>query len=109
MPIYVYKCECGNQFEEVRPISESGKTFVCKCGKEAKQIIVPAGYEPWRPFYCGTQNRYFATRDEYTSYCRKKGLTDGITAGELKYEKEEARHMADELHKRRREEIMKSA
>lgn len=91
MPIYVYRCDCGAQFEEYKSISEAGKKSPCKCGKEAKQIIAPAGYEPWQPFYSAAQGRYFESRESYNNYCKKKGL-DGITATEHRIKQEESKH-----------------
>lgn len=95
MPIYSYSCsKCGKEFDEHKPISEAGKPTTCGCGGEAKQIIASCGYEPWQPFYCETQSRYFPTRESYQSYCRKKGL-EGITASELRVVKDEARHFKE--------------
>ena len=83
----------NNQFEEVKPITEAGKSSLCKCGKEAKQIIVPAGYAPWKSFYCNTQGRQFDTRESYQHYCHSKGL-EGITAREYKEISQQAEYMA---------------
>jgi len=91
MPIYVHLCGCGNRFEEYKPISEAGKPALCKCGKKAKQIIDTMGYEPWKPFYCETQSKYFDTRESYNNYCKKKGL-DGITVGEHRQIQQRADH-----------------
>ncbi len=40
MALYEYKCECGNVFEKIRPMSESEELGDCeKCGKKAKKIV----------------------------------------------------------------------
>lgn len=42
MPVYDYECECGKQFEDIKPISECNEPSKCpKCGKMAKRIFVP--------------------------------------------------------------------
>ena len=102
MPIYAFSCECGRDLEAVRSISECGKTLKCVCGKEAKQIIAPAGYAPWQPFYCATQGRQFDTRESYQKYCRSKGL-EGITAREYRDISQEAAHLAKVEKEQRRQ------
>ena len=37
MPTYCFSCECGNKFEKILPMSDSGKLQKCKCGKQAKR------------------------------------------------------------------------
>jgi len=109
MPIYEHECPEGHRFESVRKFDECGVDQTCpKCGRMAKQIISGGGLDPWQPFYCETQGRYFETRSDFKKYCRKKGLSDGITRGELNFMKEEARHMRDELHAKREAERLEA-
>lgn len=94
-PIYCHECNCGHKFDSIRRFNECGIEQPCpKCGRMAKQIIAPMGREPWQPFYCETQNRYFDTRESYQKYCKKKGL-EGITASELREVKQEARYLKE--------------
>jgi putative FmdB family regulatory protein len=40
MPIYCYQCRCGHSFEQVRPMSESGKAMRCpECKRSAPRDI----------------------------------------------------------------------
>lgn len=44
MPIYGYRCECGELDEKLRPIADREKPITCKCGKEMKRRY--DGYKP---------------------------------------------------------------
>jgi putative FmdB family regulatory protein len=39
MPRYQYECECGKEFEEIRPMKDYKKPIKCKCGKNAQLAI----------------------------------------------------------------------
>lgn len=40
MPIYCYECRCGHQFEQSRPMADSGKPMRCpKCKRNAHRDI----------------------------------------------------------------------
>lgn len=40
MPIYEYKCACGQKFEKLRPMSEYDKLSNCpECGKESGRLV----------------------------------------------------------------------
>jgi len=104
MPIYGHSCGCGHEFESVRKFTECGVDQPCpECGQMAKQVISTGGLPPWQPFYCETQSRFFPTRESYTKYCRSKGLTDGISRGELNFMREEARYLKECEDAQRRE------
>ncbi len=40
MPVYTYRCECGNHFEKIRPMSLAAEDFPCPdCGTEASRSV----------------------------------------------------------------------
>ena len=41
MPIYVYQCKDGHQFDVYKSIKNIDRKEVCKCGKSADRKIVP--------------------------------------------------------------------
>ena len=51
MPIYVYVCECGKQFDVYKKIKDIDSETLCECGLEAKRKIVPTmvnfDMQPW--------------------------------------------------------------
>lgn len=47
MPVYSYKCECGQAFDRVLPVSMYATEQLCYCGKVAvKQIVAPSVFIP---------------------------------------------------------------
>lgn len=51
MPIYEYRCECGQEFEKLRPMSQCSESSVCpECGKEANKVISNAYFRMAEPF-----------------------------------------------------------
>ena len=57
MPVYVYRCPCGQEKEVFRTVSEHTKTINCECGMEAKQVIMPLhvipDIQPYRSMVTG--------------------------------------------------------
>ncbi len=44
MPIYEYRCSCGEKFEDIHRMSESSESQHCpKCGELAPRIMSPWG------------------------------------------------------------------
>lgn len=41
MPLYDYKCECGEKFDKILPIDKRDEGICPKCGKKCKHIITP--------------------------------------------------------------------
>ena len=39
MPIYKYRCECGEERDEIRTIAQREDDVICKCGKKMKLQI----------------------------------------------------------------------
>jgi putative FmdB family regulatory protein len=46
MPLYTYKCSCGEVIDAFRSIANRGDSPVCKCGEKTRQIIVPTNIAP---------------------------------------------------------------
>lgn len=38
MPVYVYRCECGRKFEDIKSIADR-HNVVCSCGKVPELVI----------------------------------------------------------------------
>jgi putative FmdB family regulatory protein len=61
MPLYTYRCACGEVFDAVRPMSEAGEPQLCGCGQQARRYyrstpsitFTPEGYyrQPDDPRY----------------------------------------------------------
>ena len=41
VPLYQYRCDCGNEFEVNHPLADGPAT--CECGKTAKKVYGLAG------------------------------------------------------------------
>ena len=81
MPIYRYKCECGQEYDEFRKIDNRNDSPICLCGKKTELRIMPtsikADIEPYmtaandkrtgEPVYItsGKQHREFLRRNDY--------------------------------------------
>lgn len=39
MPLYAYKCECGEAFDRYLPLSEYDAPQACECGKTAQKVL----------------------------------------------------------------------
>lgn len=39
MPTYEYRCECGNEFERILPVSEYKAPQWCHCGLQGERVI----------------------------------------------------------------------
>lgn len=45
MPIYSYRCECGERFDALVPMAERQQQPCPECGVTAKQIITPVRFD----------------------------------------------------------------
>lgn len=52
MPVYQYKCDCGNQFDRFMKASDWRSKFPCSCGSIADQIILTAPMSIISPDVC---------------------------------------------------------
>ena len=51
MPLYEYRCECGQEFEEIRPMSEYNEPASCpECGKSADRRVSNSFFRMAEPF-----------------------------------------------------------
>jgi len=39
MPIYMYECSCGKEFDEFHKINDRDDPTFCDCGNQAKRVI----------------------------------------------------------------------
>lgn len=85
MPLYDYQCECGNSFEEVRPMAERACAPCAKCGSMAKQVIGAPAVGSFKYGYfehLGPDGTYARNKEELRSACRRyesyaPGVLDG--------------------------------
>lgn len=104
MPIYSHACDCGHEFESIRKFNECGIDQPCpKCGRMAKQVIAPSGYDPWKPFDSEVLGGSFPTRESYRAYCKKHNMHQ-LTTYEIREEKTRAKQAKLDLAKRRERE-----
>jgi putative FmdB family regulatory protein len=48
MPLYEYKCECGNKWEELLEVHQAHSAYQCpKCAKMAPQVFSPCAIKVW--------------------------------------------------------------
>lgn len=51
MPIYEYKCRCGQEFEKLKQMSQYSELSICpECGKEADRTMSSTHYRIAEPF-----------------------------------------------------------
>ena len=46
MPVYEYKCECGNEFEDLNRMSERHRAECIRCGKFADMVVSAPRIDP---------------------------------------------------------------
>ena len=46
MPLYEYKCECGNRFEDLNSIANRHRAECIHCGKMADKVQTPINIDP---------------------------------------------------------------
>ena len=47
MPLYEYKCECGNRFEDLNSIANRHRAECIHCGKMADVVVSPVTIDPF--------------------------------------------------------------
>jgi len=83
MPVYVYKCQCGNEREEIHPVSwcdEPGRFICTYCEKTMERIIpkqnIIPDYKPWVDENMGLDPVYVKSRRHYKQLLKEKGLVN---------------------------------
>lgn len=46
MPLYEYKCTCGNRFAEIKHVDEREICPCPECGEWAKHVVTPVNFDP---------------------------------------------------------------
>jgi len=76
MPLYLYVCKCGEQFEAIKSIA-SRHDAICKCGKTAKLKISAWGRVIFSSFFrvVGSDGRILQSKQitERTPYTDSNG------------------------------------
>lgn len=57
MPLYEYKCECGQSVEVLRSFALAPKSMKCSCGKELKRQFPRASFKVWGNAFNGDESR----------------------------------------------------
>lgn len=80
MPIYVYECECGKEYEAFRKVDDRLLPYVChNCGDNAKlKIATPKGKDWFRPHWNEDFNHtrpiYVESKQHYKNLCKEHGV-----------------------------------
>ena len=75
MPLYEYKCSCGERFERVRPMAESTAPAICPvCAAEAPKILsAPAVRGDYPGYECPKTGRWIEGRKAHEENLRRTG------------------------------------
>lgn len=80
MPIYVYKCENGHEFDVFKKIKDIDQKVVCECGKEAKRKIVPTmlncDIQPWDYYVSPATGKYITSYKDRKEDMEASGCVD---------------------------------
>lgn len=81
MPLFSYRCQCGNVFDEFFTDRNHGSAAPCpKCGKQSPKLMMPGkfrietGFEPGLFEDFADQPIHFKTKGEMEKYCRDNNL-----------------------------------
>ena len=83
MPLYTYKCHCGETVDEFRSISDRNEPVKCECGGEMEHIIVPTQVNRFwlgstdNPGYkCPVTNKFITSKRERLNVMREHNLIE---------------------------------
>lgn len=82
MPLYEWKCECGETDDEFRRVSERNAPKVCKCGKGMERVIT--GYKTIgdvEPYYDDNLESWVKSRKHRKQIMREKGVYEAYGKG----------------------------
>ena len=96
MPVYKFKCPCGNEIEEFRPLVDFVSHIKCKCGNDMNIVIQSIGVinDFHEAYYDYGLGQIIRTRQERKQIMNEKGLDEVGTSkidpneGRRKKEKE---------------------
>jgi len=88
MPMYQYKCKCGNEFSTYAKMEDDSSKAICSCGKEANKVFT-APYLKTDTSFCMTgkrdsrlDNEVIEGRDHWNRKLKEKGYVE-LTQGDL--------------------------
>lgn len=90
MPIYRYRCKCGNEIEKFRLMKNGSKRLVCECGRKMKRLFI-SGLPAVIPDRFGgvidkrLGSEPLKSKKDYNSRLKQKGLAE-ITDREARSE-----------------------
>lgn len=91
MPIYVYKCENGHEFDVYKKIKDIDKKVVCECGQAAKRKIVPTmincDIQPWDRYISPASGKLITSYKERREDMKAMGCVDYDPGMKTDYQK----------------------
>ena len=80
MPIYVYRCSQGHQFDVFLKISDMDTPQYCKCGEKAERKIVPTmlncDMQPWDSYISPASGKLITSYKERKEDMKATGCVD---------------------------------
>ena len=80
MPIYVYKCKAGHQFDRFLKMDDYKQPQVCDCGEKAKKIITPTmlncDIAPWDAYISPASGKLITSYAERDRDMKATGCVD---------------------------------
>ena len=81
MPIYTYKCDCGNQVDEFRHINQRHDAPLC-CGESMRLAIQPTMLQPvlgggdWDGYQCPVTDEFVTSRKRRKDIMKEHNLVE---------------------------------
>lgn len=103
MPIYVFKCEDGHQFDLYLKLKDYDTPQTCECGKRAKRKIVPTmiscDIQPWDYYESPVSGKPITSYKERREDMKRHDCVD-YDPGMKKTQKQKIKAMDDALDKK---------
>jgi putative FmdB family regulatory protein len=81
MPLYEYKCECGNRFSQLKKVEERDTAPCPECGTWAKHAITPVNFDP----KMGLDPAFATFSDKWAKKQRNKGSGKSTDSNNHRY------------------------
>lgn len=105
MPVYSYKCRCGERFDRFLRLSEYQRPQYCKCGLQAeKQLAAPAVRGDYPPYTCPITGQVIEGRRAHQENLARHGCRV-LESGEV----EQARRVRAEAELHLEESVAETA
>lgn len=99
MPLYDYKCTCGEKFSRLLPLDRYKEPQVCSCGQVAeKQLAAPRVLGDYAGYECPVTGRWIEGRAAHKENLARTGcrlLEPGETASAAKYRAQSDEQLLD--------------